>query len=599
MRARALSALALAAALLASAPANAAVEPDRAAEDLEHARALGKDAFCTQPRKPLDGRARALCGHATAVPRCEALAAACDEKRPADKPAWTPPEWLIKLAIAAVWVVLAGVVAIGAGLAVWMLLRARRDRAIAGAERGGNAEEVEAAPAGHAALGDAEVLLRRADALAEGGALDEALAIYLRASLVALDGRGAIALLPGRTNGEYVRACAEPGAKRELSAVVGDVERVRYGRASASADVARRVGARAAAIVRAAVGLGATLAMLALLGSCAGDVPGTGGDPAGTDLLEGVLSIQGVEVRGLARPLAELVIPEDDDTPVEPAAVFVDLERTPIDEDTRAHLAAWVDAGGTLIIAGGAPGFVPLKAASADGTKVVSEGTSKAGMVLAPGGFQPPEADCTAVATIGHGTPFAVVCAHGAGRVMAMAEDDLVANVGFARGANAEVALAILAHLAPTEIAFARRDDGVAPPTSPLASLDRAGLRLGLWHGLAAALLLFWAAGTRLARPRPEPPPSRRAFVEHVEATGALHARARTAPRALASYVRWVEEHVRAAPGSSVAAALAARTGANLEECERLWAEAHDPEPGTELRVLGRLHALHARARRS
>jgi hypothetical protein len=49
----------------------------------------------------------------------------------------------------------------------------------------------------------------------------------------------------------------------------------------------------------------------------------------------------------------------------------------------------------------------------------------------------------------------------------------------------------------------------------------------------------------------------------------------------------------------SIASALATRTGAPVDECERLWDEAHDPEPGQELAVLGRLHALHARARRA
>ena len=63
---------------------------------------------------------------------------------------------------------------------------------------------------------------------------------------------------------------------------------------------------------------------------------------------------------------------------------------------------------------------------------------------------------------------------------------------------------------------------------------------------LVATLVLFFAVGVRLARPKPAAPPRRRAFAEHVEAVGALYARTRSAPHALAAYARFADERLRA-----------------------------------------------------
>jgi hypothetical protein len=148
----------------------------------------------------------------------------------------------------------------------------------------------------------------------------------------------------------------------------------------------------------------------------------------------------------------------------------------------------------------------------------------------------------------------------------------------------------------------AEHDDGVSPPSSPIAALTRAGLGPGLVHALLATLVLFLAVGIRLARPKPSLTPTRRAFAEHVEAVGALHARTRNAPHALAAYARFADDRLRASMprgGNDVPAFLASRAKLPLETCQRLWAramaaKAGAPPVGDELTVLKELSAAYA-----
>jgi hypothetical protein len=127
---------------------------------------------------------------------------------------------------------------------------------------------------------------------------------------------------------------------------------------------------------------------------------------------------------------------------------------------------------------------------------------------------------------------------------------------------------------------------------------------LALWHALAAGLLLLLAYGVRQARARPTPPPTRRAWTEHLEATGGLYSRARLGPHALATYARFVDGRIRARMprgASDPAAFLAYRAKADPQRCAALWARAtaarSDERPrGDELFVLRELSALYAAA---
>jgi hypothetical protein len=134
-----------------------------------------------------------------------------------------------------------------------------------------------------------------------------------------------------------------------------------------------------------------------------------------------------------------------------------------------------------------------------------------------------------------------------------------------------------------------------------MASIDRAGLSLGVWHALAASLVLFAAVGARLSRPRAAAVASRRAFTEHVEATGLLYARARASAHALFVYARFAEDRLRKASPrgmTDVPTMLAQRTGQSLAECNDLYARVASPSPPArdDLDALRRFSALVARA---
>ncbi len=134
--------------------------------------------------------------------------------------------------------------------------------------------------------------------------------------------------------------------------------------------------------------------------------------------------------------------------------------------------------------------------------------------------------------------------------------------------------------------------------------MQRAGLGLGMWHALAFVVVLFLAVGMRLARPKPTPPPTRRAFTEHVEATGALYARTGLAAHALASYARYADERIRTKMPrgmNDVAAFLSSRSQVDYATCERIWARAkntrpEDPERGDELVILKQLSQIYGAA---
>ncbi len=164
--------------------------------------------------------------------------------------------------------------------------------------------------------------------------------------------------------------------------------------------------------------------------------------------------------------------------------------------------------------------------------------------------------------------------------------------------------IAILSAADRDAFRIAQTDDGMSPPSTPISALSRAGLGLAMIHGAAAVLVLAFAAGVRLARPKPAPPPVRRAFAEHVEAVGALYARTRNAPHALAAYARFADERLRMRMprgATDVAAFLASRSRMPLDACQRIWtravaAKAGAPPLGDELAVLKELSAMYSAA---
>ncbi len=598
------------------------VDPETA---VTTARKEGNYTFCTKPRTPLLGRQKSLCPLATEVDHCDGLMAAC---------AHEPPDmaWLERfLALAAplgralLWFLL---VAAFLSVVVPLVATLRRLARRAGPSGKPSTTRNAAVPAEDERRAeepcDPDATLRLADEHAARGETDQALALYLSAALAALNRRGALRLSPDRTNGEYLRACREVEAREALREIVREVERVSFGKLTANAESVARVATRAQSVVGAGKRLAASLPIVSMLtifvlALCGCGPAGGKDDPAGDQLPLEVLERTGFRVAPLARSVVGLPVPQDGD---DPAILVLDLERVPLEDETTAHLLRWTERGGTLVLMGSPrnwPEDFGAKPAYASTTALRVEGVAATGdaaraRVALPIGVSFPKA--TGVAWLGQ-TSYAGVMPYGLGSVLGVASDDLMTNVGVARPDNA-TALASLMSFAvaeakqrhpdwaePLAIRIARREDGIPPPSNPFAALVRAGLGSFVAHALFAALLLFAAYGTRHARPEPTSPPLRRAFTEHVEATGAFYARARAAPLALAAYGRFVEGYVRRRlpRGGDPALFLAAKSGVDPDEVSALYERAtravpDDERRGDELATIRALASVVAKATR-
>ena len=627
-------------------------------QNLADAQREGHYTFCTAPKVPLSPRAEELCPLTKHLDGCEGFAAACrgelgaragrsgetpDEmtKHPDRTSSHELPGAVGTAAQGLVWMLVIGAVIAIAIPLVRAILRARRDKALADVPEPPNVAvaEILAPPRQAEAISDAEAALREADDHARRGDFTRALGLYLAASLAALDRRGAIRLARSRTNGEYVRSCAENQSRTALREIVREVDRVEFGHLAPTSEGVARIASNANAVVRAgpsgAMRRGAasiaTIALsmlfaLALLG-CGG--PHTGSDsgrtsgiddPSGDELALDLLRRAGFDAAYLGSSLAALPVPgPTDPSPI----VVVDVVRVTLEEESSAHLMRWVEAGGVLVLFG-PPAFWPTELgassdlATSDQVNVVTGEILAAGAhVGVPHALSWPGSEAIAWADK------SVYAAHntfGKGAVVGVAGHELVTNVGVASPDNAAAFAALLevaagdrhssavadesAHAAPpVQIRFAQGLDGIAPPSNPFSALVQAGLGRGAWHALAASAVLFLAFGIRQARARPAIPKPRRAFAEHVEATGAFYGRARALGHALASYGRFAEMRLRerVPRGGDPVQFLAARAKVPAEEAARVWkrateASAEDPPRGDELTTIRDLGAMLAKA---
>jgi hypothetical protein len=544
---RALSAATLAVVLAIGAPARAALDPARAQADAD-AVLLENDAFCKNPSRPLSARARSLCDLATEVPRCEGFTKACAEAPDREKLAREERErqrekdkktetgsWrdaLAGFARVAVWVLLALVLAAILFPIVQAILRRRRDKQLADTVPAPVVGTGPAPPPPEPLLivDDPERLLARANELAQRGELDAALYTYLRASLSALDARGAVRVARHRTNGEYVRSCKEPASKAALREIVLEVDRAQFGAKPVTSERVASVGQRAFAVVRAM-----PAALVLAIAIFAGGLTGCGGggesskgarDPAGTEVMAGILKKQGVELSGLGGSLRSLPLPDPTtDVDGEPGAdltpaVVVNASSTELDAEVEAHLMSWVEAGGFLILTGDAASWphrlgatgdyastskeivvtTQLKALHYDaedenededgewerhGARAKAQNAKKferndKGFLTHAAAFKwtdPPE-QATTVARTGDGHIFAAMLPMKKGAILVIASDELFSNVSLARKENPGALVAILSHVDRKQIKMARPEDGIAPVTNPMAGLHRAGLGL-------------------------------------------------------------------------------------------------------------------------
>lgn len=582
-------------------------------------------------------RQHELCSLASELDECDGFATACkDPAAVSERDKSTSPRssfWhgLGVLAQLLVWLLIFVVLGAIAYPLIRAFMRSRRDAQVADAPPPVNAAlAVERRPPPEPErISDAEAALREADEHARRGDFARALSLYLAASLAALDRRGAIRLARHRTNGEYVRSCSEDGSRQPLREIVREVDKVEFGKLAPTGEGVALVAARANAVVRAPAGRGAAAAatglflLLVLLTGCGGGRHATGplaDDPAGDELPSELLRRSGYVVSYLPTSISAMPMPS---ATTHVPIVIIDLERVGVEDEAEAHLLHWVEEGGVLVLFG-SPTFWPaeLKAeserANTKRVDVLTEETDAPNALVAtsramewPGSF-----------TIAHiGTN--VYAAHktiGKGAIVGVAGDDLFTNIGASRPANAEALIGIIdvagadreatgalrGVIVPGttyEVHVARGPDGIPPPGNPFSALVQAGLGKGAWHALAASVVLFLAFGIRHARPRPAVPPARRAFAEHVEATGAFYGRARALSHALAAYGRFAEMRVRerVPRGGDAVAFLAARAKVPHAEVARVWkrateATATEPLRGDELATIRDLRTMLVKA---
>ncbi len=632
---------------LATAPARAdEIDPHAAKAHVEAARQAGFNAFCTNPPRPLVGRQRGMCELASELKDCTPLVEACRTEPKTEMDTGSVALMLAAAARTLVWVLAAFVLVALLFPLLRLLAKLRADRAVSDVTpetKGIAAAPLPAAPV--ARISDAEAALRAADEHATRGEPERAMSLYPAPALVPLARRGAVRLAQHRTNGEYVRLCTEADARPPLRAIVREVDKIEFGGIAPTRVDADAVSAHARALVRRAATTAATMALLlvcalGLAGCGMPRGPFGGADPMGDELPREVLRRSGYQIAGLPSSLATLPIPT---TRADLPVVVVDGTRVPLDDEARAHLLRWIEAGGVLVMFGDVEAWPKELGAKHDVATTreltfvrppVDDEESNEGDRPKPvtGARVARLAGVTwkdAVPIAGLGDHlYAARVVRSGGAFVGIAGSDLFTNVGVAHPPNAAALVAILEaarvlrlppasvfepgemtaeiampFLSSTKIMVAREEDGIAPPSNPFSSLVHAGLGKGAWHALVAALVLFLAFGLRHARPRPAKPPARRAFAEHVEATGAFYGRTKALAHALAAYGRFAELRIRGRlpRGADPIAYLSGRSEVPRAEVERIWtrattAKTSDAVRGDELQTIRDLRALLAKA---
>ena len=573
---------AVVAALLLTAPASVA----RADPEASRQAALSGDAvaFCSTPKLPLSAESLELCHLAKEIPACEGLAKACDEALAPKPKRSAGAGWLDTLAPlgyalgrALLWIFVAGVAAallvpIVRGILAWARSRRARDFPEARARQA----RVRTAPAALAPAlrREAREILGRAETAESTGALGEAIALYLAAALRALDERGHIALARHRTNGEYVRACQDAALRRPLAEMTLAADAIEFGGRAPDPDRARAVGDRARALLRALSFLTVLAALPGLACAGRGGTKRAVDDPAGLEVFREIARGEGYAVQGLGGSIATLPIPKEGEKTF---LLVLDASRVQLSDDASSRLLRWVGAGGSLLLLGEparwpkALGAKPRATGSRDVTVQVDDGEvfhDVTVRVSQPGALTWPGAEAIAVAG---GEPFAARVALDRGVIVGLARPDPFTNVGLSQEGAGDVAMALVEQARPvdgTEIRVARPEDGVTPPGNPLSALSRAGLSVGLVHAVPFLALLFLHAGIRHARARPAPEPTRRAFVEHVRATGAFYMKARAHEHAVHEYAKHAREVLRARAPRDATLAQYVAWRANVPERE-------------------------------
>lgn len=424
---------------------------------------------------------------------------------------------------------------------------------------------------------DVQRLLARAEAAAARGQHLAAIADVHAALLRRLEGERLITVDRWKTNGDYVQALRDkPGLRDEVRSVVREVEQVQFG--SAVADTGRYASVRdkvVAIVSRAALALALVVGLSCDQGIGAKPVPPLGTGPSGQ------------------RAIAELLLANDIDVQLRinldqlgsASGALVLLDDVSLTDDDWDRLLAWVEAGGTLVVATGREfprrlgvDYVP---AASDETALVQQGSS---CCAAPASrtITTPHAHDIVLARPPHHA-YVLRRELGEGTLVVFAEPDLLRNAALLVERNAAALLALFQSLDVDRVEFLRIYSSGDAPDTPFESVRNAKLGALFLQVLLFLALLYAAVGIPFARLRDPPEQQRRSFVEHVRTLGMRYAQARAAHHVAALYSGWALDRLRARlqPGGrrslhALAETIAARTGRSTADVMQILADAHD-----------------------
>lgn len=438
---------------------------------------------------------------------------------------------------------------------------------------------------------DVDRLLARARAAGARGeygrAIDDAYAALLRR----LDADGHIEIHPSRTNGDYVRQLRKHAALRgPVREVVREVERVHFGATAPSELAFRAVLERVIPLVSRALAVALFCVGLSAVASCSPlavektSTATRGVSPSGSQALADLLARRGFDVERRVEPLDE----------VTGTKTLVLLSGTPIDAPTWAHLLAWVDEGGRLVLAGvrslppeldltialdRAPGTV-LEVA--DDSDLYSEQLLHvpAGPELRRAGGDTRDVP-NPLLLRGGATYAAAFIHHEKGQIVIFADDRLFTNIGLAAGDNAGFLIRLFESMpGPRRIELGDAWTGAGAST-PFAAVAHAELLPVILQLFVLLVLLYLWKGIPFARLRDPPAETRRAFADHARALGLAYGRARASKHVVGLYATWALDRLRERVQRSgrqglipLAEAISTRTGRPEAEVMRVLLDA-------------------------
>jgi hypothetical protein len=526
------------------------------------------------------------------------------------------PSWVGTIAKAGIVVFLALIVVAVIVVLVRSLRRVQRDEVLAEAAvtpTTSLGDGLSPTQASLPSLDDPEAILKLADARASAGEFTLALGLYLSASLKSLDHRGAIAIAKDRTNGEYVRACKEEGAQRELALLVREVDQAQFGGSAPTRDQLAVARGYAASLLRVAM---IALFILGSAAGCGGDSTGSPApknsltDPLGHELARAALGHKGFTVDSWNKPLDRLGKPSPDDP-----WIIVDVERFELGDESRKHVVAWVEAGGRIALFGGvsdwpkefgcAPGgpqsdrALELVTAAAVASRQDPFALARPAKGKAASAH-PSLLSRTGGVTIARytdGSPYAVSLRFGKGHLVAVASEESLTNLGLQDPGVLTTFVSIADHFDGNRVALLKKRAAESAGNGPVGAMMKAGFGSALLHALIASLLLFVAVGYRITAPPAQPGDRRRAFVEHIRAVAGLYQRTRSTRHALSAFRRFAEERLRQRMPhweQDVASYISSRSGEPRDYCAGVWeyARAADPSQPRQATDIEYLRAL-------